>query len=193
MKIIALTGGIGSGKSYIADEFQKLGAYTMDADKIYHELIQPGQSTYNEIVKSFGTGILKDNLEIDRKKLGDIVFGNPKELEKLNNITHKSVYDEINRRVNTLNKDVYCIEIPLLFSAECSFEYDISVAVTAPLDERIRRVVKRDKCTEKKVLERISSQLTDDVMCEKADCVIVNYGDLEAVKKQVKEVYDRLV
>lgn len=191
--MIALTGGIGSGKSFVSREFEKLGAYIIDADKVYHELIQPGQSTYNEIVAHFGESILTETSEIDRKKLGNIVFNNPSELENLNSITHRSVYDELNRRVEKLKKEVYCIEIPLLFSAECSIDYDISVVVTAPMDERIKRVMLRDKCSEKDVIDKMKNQLSDDVLCKLADCVIVNDGCSATVRKQAEEVYRRLI
>ena len=86
MKLIAVTGGIGAGKSVVSNEFKKLGAYVLDADKVSHEIMMPGGSVYNDVVKEFGEGILFPDKSINRKLLGDIVFADNDKLNKLNQI-----------------------------------------------------------------------------------------------------------
>lgn len=192
MKIIAVTGGIGSGKSTVSNEFKKLGAYVVDTDAISHEIMMRGYNAYDMVVAEFGNGILSDDLEIDRKRLADIVFNDKKKLETLNSIMHKEIYAELQRRIDASDADIVCAEIPLLFTAKCPIEIDVKVVVSASDDVRIRRVMLRDNCSADKVKERMANQLSDSEMCKLADVVIVNNGDINLVKEQVKAVFDSL-
>ena len=192
MKIIAVTGGIGSGKSTVSNEFKKLGAYVVDTDAISHEIMMRGYNAYDMVVAEFGNGILSDDLEIDRKRLADIVFNDKKKLETLNSIMHKEIYAELQRRIEASDVDIVCAEIPLLFTAKCPIEIDVKVVVSASDDVRIRRVMLRDNCSADKVKERMANQLSDSEMCKLADVVIVNNGDIDLVREQVKAVFDSL-
>lgn len=192
MKIIAVTGGIGSGKSTVSNEFKKLGAYVVDTDAISHEIMMRGYSAYDMVVAEFGNGILSDDLEIDRKRLADIVFNDKNKLETLNSIMHKEIYAELQRRIEASDSDIVCAEIPLLFTARCPIEIDVKVVVSASDDVRIRRVMLRDNCSADKVKERMANQLSDSEMCKLADVVIVNNGDIDLVREQVKAVFDSL-
>ena len=192
MKIIAVTGGIGSGKSTVSNEFKKLGAYVVDTDAISHEIMMRGYSAYDMVVAEFGNGILSDDLEIDRKRLADIVFNDKNKLETLNSIMHKEIYAELQRRIEASDSDIVCAEIPLLFTAKCPIEIDVKVVVSASDDVRIRRVMLRDNCSADKVKERMANQLSDSEMCKLADVVIVNNGDIDLVREQVKAVFDSL-
>ena len=192
MKIIAVTGGIGSGKSTVSNEFKKLGAYVVDTDAISHEIMMRGYSAYDMVVAEFGNGILSDDLEIDRKRLADIVFNDKNKLETLNSIMHKEIYAELQRRIEASDSDIVCAEIPLLFTAKCPIEIDVKVVVSASDDVRIRRVMLRDNCSAYKVKERMANQLSDSEMCKLADVVIVNNGDIDLVREQVKDVFDSL-
>ena len=192
MKIIAVTGGIGSGKSTVSNEFKKLGAYVVDTDAISHEIMMRGYNAYDMVVAEFGNGILSDDLEIDRKRLADIVFNDKNKLETLNSIMHKEIYAELQRRIEASDADIVCAEIPLLFTAKCPIEIDVKVVVSASDDVRIRRVMLRDNCSADKVKERMANQLSDSEMCKLADVVIVNNGDIDLVREQVKAVFDSL-
>lgn len=192
MKTIALTGGIGSGKSSALREFQKLGAEIIDSDKISHMLMMCGKAAYNEVVAEFGREVLGENGEIDRKKLAGIVFSDEKKLKRLNEITHKLIYKEIKRKIFESNADVVCIEIPLLFTGENPLDLDMKIAVVADRETRISRVTSRDGATREQAEARMNRQLSDDEMRRLADCVIENDGDIKALERRVREIYKSL-
>lgn len=193
MKVIALTGGIGSGKSTVAAEFERLGADVIDSDKISYEIMLPGGSAYNEVVETFGKEILHSDGTIDRKHLGDIVFLNNEKLKTLTDITHRLIYKEMQRRMNLSESEVVCLEIPLLFTSKCPIDIMLKIVVTAPRDMRIKRVIRRDRCTREQVEARMAKQLSDDEMIRLADCVIENDGDIEYVRGQVLCIYKRIL
>ncbi len=193
MIVIALTGGIGSGKSTVAAEFKKLGADVIDSDKISHEIMQKGCSAYNEVVYAFGSSILKNDGTIDRKHLGDIVFSDSKKLKVLTDITHRLIYKEIQRRIDLSESEIICLEIPLLFTSECPIDIMCKIVVTSPRDLRTERVIKRDGCTKEQVEARMAKQLSDEEMIRLADCHIENTGDTEYIKEQVLCIYNRIL
>lgn len=192
MKLIAVTGGIGAGKSVVSKEFKKLGAYVLDADKVSHEIMMPGGSAYNEVIKEFGEEILSPDKSINRKMLGDIVFADNDKLNKLNKIMHLRIYDEIERRIERSKAEVVCLEIPLLFTTKCPLELDMKIAVIAPRDVKIARVMERDNSSEEQVLARMAKQLSDEDFAELADAVILNDGDAELLAVQVADIYNQL-
>lgn len=195
MKIIAVTGGIGSGKSTVAKEFKNLGAVVISADEVSHLIMKKGGLAYNKVTEVFGDGILNADKEINRKSLAGIVFNDKDKLILLNSITHSIIYkvmaEEV-KKAKDADKDVVCLEIPLLFNDKCPIDYDMSIAVVADKEIRINRVINRDNCTRSEAESRMAKQLTDDKLKEYADCVVENNGDLAKLKKSVKEIYDRL-
>ncbi len=193
MKVIALTGGIGSGKSTVGAEFKKLGAEVIDSDKISHEIMQPGGCAYNEVVDAFGKDILHPDRSINRKYLADIVFSDDKKLKTLTDITHTLIYKEIQRRIDISDSDVVCLEIPLLFTSECPIDIALKIAVVAPYDVRLNRVIERDGCTEKQAKIRMKKQLSDDELIRLSDCYIENNGDIINVRKQVETIYNKII
>lgn len=195
MKVIAVTGGIGSGKSTVLNEFGRLGAKVISADKIAHENMKCGGCAYDELVGAFGRAIVGSNGEIDRAKLAEIVFSDDKKLVLLNSITHKKVYDAIKREVSAARSDgtgLVCIEIPLLFSTDCPIDIDLSIAVVADMNIRIKRTVARDSCTAGQAADRIKKQISDEKLRELADITIENNGDLKSLYQKVKVIYDGL-
>ena len=192
MKLIAVTGGIGSGKSVVSAEFEKLGAYLIDADEVSHTIMSGRGSSYQALIKEFGNDILDENNDIDRKQLAKIVFSDEKKLENLNGIMHKEIYLEIKRRINTSNAEYICIELPLLFSTECPLEFDIKITVSAPLELRIQRVMERNGFSRDEVIRRVNNQLSDEEMCKRADLVIVNDDGLLKLKNEVASVMRNL-
>ena len=192
VKVIAITGGIGAGKSTVSDEFKRLGAYVVDTDAISHKIMRRGFDAYDMVVAEFGNEILGADSEIDRKHLADIVFNDKEKLKRLNAIMHKEIYAELQRMIDASDADVVCVEIPLLFTAKCPINIDVKAVVSASDDVRIKRVMARDNCSAEKVKERMANQLSDSEMCKLADVVIVNNGDMDLVKKQVKDVYESL-
>ncbi len=193
MKVVALTGGIGSGKSTVLKEFGKLGAEIISCDEVSHRIMLRGGIAYPEVVSGFGKEVLDNDGEIDRKILADMVFSDKDKLTLLNNIMHRLIYSEINLLIRKSSAEVLCVEIPLLFTAECPIHLDGKMAVTAPSDIRRKRGSKRDKSSTKQLEARIANQLSDEEMSKKADIVIENTGDLETLKTCVAQIYYSLI
>lgn len=192
--IIGLTGGIASGKSYIADWFKKRKVTVIDADKIYKTLLKTNKIMYNEIVKTFGTSVVKNN-QIDRKTLGNIVFNDDEKRLKLNEITHKFVkqvvYDKISA-TRSKKKKLIVLDIPLLF--EVSWDYICDLIMLSYVDKptQIQRLIARDQITEMEAIKKIDSQMDLEIKKEKSDIVIDNNHDFHNTDKQIKEIYDKL-
>lgn len=193
MKLIAVTGGIGAGKSAVSKEFEKLGAYVLDADKVSHEIMMQGGSAYNEVVKEFGEEILFPDKNINRKMLGDIVFADDDRLNKLNEIMHSRIYAEIEEGIEKSKAPIVCLEIPLLFTTQCPLKLNMKIAVIAPRDIKIARVMERDGISREQVIARMGKQLTDEEFSTLADVIIQNDGDEEYLALQVADVYNRLL
>lgn len=193
MKLLGITGGIGSGKSEVTKCFLALGAEVIDADSIARQVMEKDGSAYHEVVACFGEEILMPNGEIDRKKLASIVFSSPEQLQKLNAITHPCVFEEMEKRIKSSKAALVCLDVPLLFSAEFPFSCDKTLAVLAPRELRIQRVMQRDGATQEQVKERMACQLPDEVLCEKADICIMNEKSIEELKACVKEVYQNIM
>lgn len=187
MKIIGITGGIGSGKSTVSGMFRQFGAEIIDADEISRNVAKKTGSAFCEVVGSFGVEILQENGEIDRKKLGQIVFSDKNKLMVLNEIIHKYVFIEMEKRIKESKAEIIILDVPLLFSNDFRIEYDYSVGVTASVSERIKRVKTRDGLTEEEILSRMNNQISDKELEEKADFIIEN-NDYDKTLKSVEQI-----
>lgn len=197
IKIVGLTGGIGSGKSTVAKIFKEYGSYVVDADKIAHEIMEPNLPAYNEILEFFGDEILYQDGRIKRKALAEIVFKDKSKLEVLNSITHKYIFIEMQRQIDYCIKNhkhnMIILDVPLLFNSDFPIHCDKTVAVVAERNLRIRRTIERDKCTAEKVEERMKNQLSDERLKELADYNIDNSGGLTELYGRVRGVYDDIM
>lgn len=196
--ILGLTGGIGSGKSTVSKIFKNLGAYIVDADEISHSILAKGSLAYNETIQWFGEKVLNSDGNVNRVVLANIVFGNKAELEALNRITHTHILevmrDEI-KYIKSMSKyEIIVLDVPLLFAPDFDIEYDKSVAIIADEDIRIQRVMARNGISREKVIERMSCQMTNDELKERADYIIENNSDdISSLESKVKELYNRLI
>lgn len=191
MKVIGVTGGIGAGKSVVCAMFAECGGTVIDADKIAREVMEQGFPAYREIVSAFGKEILHPDGEIDRKALAAIVFSDSSRLDVLNTITHKHIFEEMQRRLAEIPPDgTAVLDVPLLFSSDFPFRCDKTVAVLAEREVRIARVQKRDSMDRKSVLRRMDSQLSDAEYCRLADICIDNSDGVEHLSRQVRKIYD---
>jgi len=194
--LIGLTGGIGSGKSIVAGMFKSLGAYIIDADQISRELMTPGSETYKKVVNTFGQEILKDDQGIDRKKLGDIVFGDPEEIARLNECTHPAIFREVDREIDEIrqkNPDgIIIIDAALLIETAAHERFDKLIVVYADEETQLKRLKERDGFPEEEAQKRISSQMPLKDKIKYADYVIDNDEGLENTQKQVEEIYKKL-
>ena len=197
MLIVGLTGGIVSGKTTIAKMFQELGAQVIDADEIARKVVRPGEKAWQGIVEYFGPEILRDDLEINRKKLADIVFSNKEKLAVLNSITHPEIIlmlkKQINQLKNKYQKNIICIvEAPLLFEAHLEDMMDKIIVVYLNREEQLKRLLLRNNLTREEAIQRIESQMPLEEKLSRADYVIDNCFSLQQTKKQVLQVWKEL-
>ena len=193
--VIGLTGGIGSGKSTVSQYLAELGAIIIDADKVGHEAFQPDTEAWHEVVAAFGKQILTPGGEIDRQKLGEIVFAHPDSLSRLNQIMHPRMYDMIEARIEEYRRQavaVVVIEAAILIEANWTPLVDEVWVTVAPEDMVLERVKKQRGLAENQVLARIRSQLSVEERTKHADVVINNDGKLDEMKVKVREQWERL-
>ena len=189
MLSIGLTGGIGSGKSQVAQYFSELGVPVIDADVIAHELVEPGSDALAEITTVFGDDILDGKGALDRKKLAGIVFNDPQSKQKLESILHPRVREKIEAYKASYKDHPYIlIVIPLLLESEQPFEVDRILVVEAPEHIRIQRVQQRDGRSTEQIRNIINSQVDDNRRRCAADDVIVNDNSLEKLKQSVEQL-----
>ncbi|MEK6727451.1 MAG: dephospho-CoA kinase [Candidatus Omnitrophota bacterium] len=190
--ILGITGGLGSGKSTVAELFKTFGAEVIDADRLSHESIAPGGKCYNKAIKTFGTKILRSDKKIDRVKLGGIVFGNEELLKKLNNIIHPEVIKEIRGRIKESKSRAIVLDVPLLIESGLINLADKLIVVKIKRSAQIKRVKVKTSLTESNILRRINSQISLRVKARLADFVIDNSGTIRQTKKQAKDIWKSL-
>ena len=193
MKIIGLTGGIGSGKTKILNVFKAKGVPCYEADLASKKLIESDLFLFSEIKKIFGSDIYLD-AKLDRKKVADIVFNSPEKLMRLNALVHPIVAADFDEFL-THQKSHYVIkEAAILFETGGDKKCNAKILVTSPIETRIERVMKRDNISRKKVLERINNQWEDKLKIPLADFIINNTNwentltDITAIHKQLMKM-----
>jgi dephospho-CoA kinase len=197
MLVVGVTGGIVSGKTTVAQIFKKLGAKIIDVDLIAREIVQPSKKAWKRIVKNFGKEILKDNQQIDRKKLGKIVFSNQVKRNLLNKITHPIIIEVIKKQLSQIrqqaNKDVICIvDAPLLFEAHLAEMMDKTIVVYISEKEQIIRLLKRNGISKDEAIKRIKAQMPLKEKISLADYVIDNSKSPEDTEKEVFQIWEML-
>jgi dephospho-CoA kinase len=176
MLIVGLTGGIGAGKSTVANMFAQLGALTIDADQLARIAIEPGSSGFDEVIAAFGKEILSDG-EIDRQKLGKIVFKDASKRKQLEAIVHPRVQEALAARIKTLSPgDILIYEIPLLVESGAADRFDYIITVESDIEIRLDRLFERG-LDEDEAERRIAAQASPAQREAVADRVIINDGD----------------
>ena len=196
MNIIGITGGIASGKSMVSSILQTLGTKIIDCDIVAKEIVMKGRPAYYELIGHFGEDVLQEDGEIDRKKLAEIVFNNKDERLAINNITHKYVYIELDKRIEEAKHD--CTRILAIEASVPEHNRFISLTdevwtVVSNKEDRIKRVIERDSTTRAKALKRIESQMADQEYMKMADHVIINTGNKDELKEIVIIRYNMIV
>jgi dephospho-CoA kinase len=191
--IIGLTGGFGSGKTFVASSFKKLGAKVIDADALAHSALKKGSGSCKRVIAAFGRAVLDAKGFISRNALAGIVFDNKKSLAKLNRIIHPEVIKKIRKRVRSAaNNEVLIIDAPLLCEAGLSSLVDILIVVSASGKNQIERCMKRFAIKEEDVRKRIACQIPLKEKIRMADYVIHNDGARKETEKQVKKIWQEL-
>lgn len=196
MYIAGLTGGIATGKSTISGMFREAGAVIVDADRIAHEVVEKGQPAWEEIKAHFGDRILLPGGEIDRERLGGIVFHNEQQKENLNRIVHPFVFQKMEAEIEDARladpRSIVILDVPLLIETGMHQALPAVILAYIPEDMQLARLMARDGLSEADALARIRSQMPIDSKQQIADMVIDNSGSLDATRKQVGEVMHRL-
>ena len=195
MIVIGLTGGILTGKSTVSEILARRGAVIIDADKIGHKAYIPQTKVWREVVDAFGIGILKENEEIDRKKLGEIVFNDPEALARLNGIMHPAMHSMMKEEIERLRSegvDVVVLEAAVLIEANWTDIVDQVWVTVAPEETVFKRIRDRGGLTEGQVRARMRSQLSAEERAKHADVIINTDCELAEVRAKVDELWQRL-
>ncbi len=187
---VGVTGPFASGKSTFVRILGELGAETVSADEIVHDLLAEDEETVTRVVERFGRDVLKEN-GVDRRALGRKVFGDPEALQDLEEILHPLVRRETRRRIEDSGADLFVAEIPLLFEGARSGAFDYTVALTAP--EERRQAWAAERGVDEVALRAIEArQLPQEEKARRADVVVQNDGGLDRLREQADELRKRI-
>lgn len=192
---IGLTGSIGTGKSTVSKLLRERGIAVIDADLLAREIVKKGQECLNDLKNVFGNQILTLDGELDRKKLGQIVFSDDSKLELLNSVTHPHIRRRIKAQMNELeskNNKVIVLDIPLLFEAKMEDLVDIVLVVFAKEEIQIKRITERDNCTQEEAMRIIKAQISQQDKISKSDYTIDNSGTIEELKEKLNGFLEKI-
>ena len=187
---IALTGGIGSGKSTVAELLSERGAVLIDADAIAREIVEPGQPALAEIVEEFGHGMLRPGGSLDRNALAQEVFDDPARLAALNRTTHPRIADRAAELMAAAPTDAVVVyDIALLVEQELTQGWDLILVVEAPAEQRIERLRRDRDMSPEEIKARMAAQASDEQRRQVADVVLANDGDLAQLAAAVASLW----
>jgi dephospho-CoA kinase len=191
MRVLGLTGGIGSGKSMVAKMFASLGAVVIDADQVAREMVEPGQPALQEIAATFGPEVLLPDGHLDRSKFAQIIFANPVERAKLDAITHPRIRTRMDEliRARRAGPGVLIVDIPLLYENDRTNTVERVIVVWIDPQTQLRRIQDRDGLSADAAGQRIAAQMPLDEKRARADHVIDNSGNREDTQRQVEAIY----
>jgi dephospho-CoA kinase len=198
MRIVGITGGVASGKSLVLHQFMRLGAYAIDCDLLSREVIVPCSKAWWEIVRFFGNGIVKKDLEIDREKLRAIVFSDSEKLTVLEKIIHPEVKRKCIERLEAIKRielepnALVVIDVPLLIETGIQEKFDKIIVVYASEETQLKRVMERDGITRDEAKKLIELQMPLGEKLRFADFVINNEGTREETENQVRDIFATL-
>ena len=191
MILVGLTGGIGSGKSTVINYFKELGITCYQADDEAKKLMNSDKGLIKKIKNSFGDSIYI-NSKLDRKKLSTIVFTDKQKLELLNSIVHPHVNRHFENYCKGL-EDIYIIkEVAIIFEIGTQNKFDKIILVRAPKEDRVKRIINRDKCNRQDAINRINNQIADDDKIDQCDFIIDNIN-LEEISNKVLKIHNSIL
>lgn len=192
--VIGLTGGIASGKSTVSTMLKEMNITVVDADIEARHAVMKGEPAYFKIIEEFGADILLDNGEIDRQKLGSIIFHQAEKRQMLNEIVHPEVRKRMINQAENAKKNgeaVVVLDIPLLFESKLTYMVDKTLLVFVDAETQLQRLIARNNLSVEDAEARIRSQLPLSDKVKLADAVIDNNGSIEDTKKQLNQVLVR--
>lgn len=194
MRIIGLTGGIGSGKTTVAERLRQKGAFIVDADKVAREVVEPGQPALAELAEAFD-GVITAEGVLDRAELARQAFATPEATQQLNNITHPRIRertDELFATAREEGREVVVYDMPLLIENGETETVDTVLVVDTPDETRVSRLVDSRGLDEDDARRRIAAQIDRDTRLAAADVVLDNSGDVEALIGQVDRFWEQV-
>lgn len=196
MSYFGLTGGVASGKSTVAQVFRELGAKIVDADEVGHELLRAHLPAYHETVRRFGNGIVDPSGEIDRKRLGAIVFADPEARRDLNAILHPRIIEAVERLASSYelskSSDVVLVDAALIFEAGIGGRFQKVIVVWCRPEQQTDRLMAKAGLTREEAERRIAAQMSPEEKRRRADFLIDNSGSLASTRRQAQEIYPHL-
>lgn len=191
--VIGLTGSIASGKSTVSSMLEEMKIPVIDADKVSREVVEPGEEAYLSVVKQFGEDILLPDGNINRKKLGSVIFSNEEKRKILNGIVHPAVRKRMLEQKEDYvqnGESIIVMDIPLLFESQLTHMVDKVIVVFVEEMVQLKRLMERDQSTKEEALQRIHSQIPLKEKVKLADAVINNNGTRAETLKQLKNIVD---
>jgi dephospho-CoA kinase len=193
MYLVGLTGGIASGKSYVASLFGELGASTVDADQVAREVVVPGSTGLVQVVGAFGFEILLPSGELDRVKLGEIVFADAEKRIELEKILHPLIKARTTQLISEQPSDIVVYAVPLLVEANVDYPFDAIITVEAGVENQVSRLMTSRQMSESDARARIEAQTSSADRVARANFVIDSSGTKEQTKAQVIDVWKQLL
>ena len=194
--LVGLTGGMGSGKTLSASFFKDLGAFILDADLICRKLVEPGQAAWKEIEAVFGKEIFTESGNLDRRKLADIIFGNPEKKQTLEDILHPKVFEFERLEYDAIRKEhpnaLVIVDAALLIESGNYKKMDKVIVVNSDEKNRINRILARSKLSRDEIADRIKNQMPSDEKVRYADFVLENSLDKVNLLSKVKDIHTKL-
>jgi dephospho-CoA kinase len=187
---VGLTGGIGCGKTTVSKLFTELNVPIIDADDIAHQLVEPGQPALLEISKAFGDKTLNPDSSLNRQHIRDVVFSDPKQKQKLEDILHTLVFTAMQEKINRLDSPYCIISIPLLFETHKTDFVNRILVIDCPVEIQIERVKLRNNLTEARIRSIIDSQVSREYRLKHADDVIDNSESGSGLAEHVKKLHN---
>jgi dephospho-CoA kinase len=187
--LIALTGGIASGKSAVAELFAKLNVPVLDTDQIARDVVEPGRRVLAQLAAAFGTDILDSTGRLDRARMRERIFADPAQRQKLEAILHPAIREELSRRAAAAGGPYQIHVIPLLVESGRRNDYDRILVVDCPEEEQVRRLTARDRSTVEQAQNILAAQATRVERLSVADDVIVNTGTVSDLAQFVETLH----
>lgn len=197
MRVIGLTGGIASGKTTVSSILKDLGAVVIDADEVARRVVEPGQAAWQDILATFGPGVLNDDRTLNRPALAARVFGNPELLQKLNRITHPRVREYIEQKLAYLREQrpdaVVVLDVPLLYESGMDKMADEVWVVWVDEEVELARLMERDGLAREDALKRLRAQMPLREKVRRADRVIDNTGTRQETARQTTRFFNESI
>jgi dephospho-CoA kinase len=196
MKVVGLTGGIASGKSFVAEILASYGAVIIDADMLSRQVVEPGEPAYHAVIRTFGKGILRTDGSLDRKALGRIVFSDAAARRVLEEIIHPAVAERATRKIDEerlKGSPVVFYVVPLLFEVGLASMMNEIWVVTVDAETQLARLMKRDGIDREEALRKMAAQMLIDEKVARADVVIDNSATPDETKRRVGAEWKKLL